>query len=331
MLPPKAKLLKKQLLRKTRRNNIKIFETHMQKNYEVLTIGHISLDYNIDYLDNQIIEIGGAVIYSSAAAYALGHKVGAVTKLAKEDEERLKALVIPKDDIFCTESKFSTSIRNKYFTANKERRACTCISQADPFEANDIPDVGAEIYHFAGLIYGDFDGNLIKALSKKGKVAVDVQATLRHQDRSDNGRMYFEDWADKKELLPYIDFLKTDAAEAEILTGCQDRRQAAKMLYDWGAKEICITHNTEVLAYDGVNFYTCPIKARNLSGRSGRGDTTFAAYITERLSNDIPTSLLWATATVSLKMEKPGALSVKREAIENYINEFYEEELREIR
>ncbi len=299
--------------------------------YDVLTIGHISLDYNIDYLDNQIIEIGGAVIYSSAAAFALGHKVGAVTKLAKKDSDRLKALVLPKEDIFCIDSECSTSIRNKYFTADKERRACTCISQADAFTITDIPNVDSEIYHFAGLIFGDFDGALIKSLSKRGKVAVDVQATLRHQDRNDGGKMYFEDWAEKKELLPYIDFLKTDAAEAEILTGCVDRKEAAKMLYDWGAKEICITHNKEVLAYDGKNFYTCPIKARNLSGRSGRGDTTFASYITERLSNDIATSLLWATATVSLKMEKPGALQVKREAIENYIKEFYKEEYDEIR
>ena len=298
--------------------------------YDVLTIGHISLDFNIDYLDNQIVEVGGAVIYSSAAAYALGHKVGAVTKLAQKDSERLSALVIPKEDIFCSDSEFSTSIRNKYFTADKERRACTCISQADPFDIKDIPQVDAEIYHFAGLIYGDFDGKLIKELAKKGKVAVDVQATLRHQDRNDGGRMYFEDWAEKKELLPYIDFLKTDAAEAEILTGCSDRKQAAKMLYDWGAKEICITHNTEVLAYDGKNYYTCPIKARNLSGRSGRGDTTFASYITERLHNDIATSLLWATATVSLKMEKPGALQVDRSAIEVYINLFYVEELNAI-
>ena len=298
--------------------------------YDVLTIGHISLDYNIDYLDNQIIEIGGAVIYSSAAAYALGHKVGAVTKLAEEDRERLSALVIPNEDIFFTASKKSTSIRNKYFTADKERRACTCISQADSFTIEDIPKVDAEIYHFAGLIFGDFDGKLIKELSKRGKIAVDVQATLRHQDPSDGGRMYFEDWAEKKELLPYIDFLKTDAAEAEILTGTSDIRLAAKMLYNWGAKEVCITHNTEVLAYDGINYYTCPIKARNLSGRSGRGDTTFASYITERLHNDVASSLLWATATVSLKMEKPGALQVKRDSIEEYINTFYKEELNEI-
>lgn len=292
------------------------------KTYDTLTIGHISLDYNIDYQDNQIIEIGGAVIYSSAAAAALGHKVGAVTKLATVDFDRLSELLIPKDNIYCIPSAASTSIRNKYFTADKERRQCTCIAQGDPFTIEDIPEVNSKIYHLAGLIYGDFDGKLIKSLSKKGAVAVDVQALLRHANK-ETGEMYFEDWADKKEFLPYIDLLKTDAAEAEILTGLTDREEAAKTLYGWGAKEVVITHNTEVLAYDGKKTYTCPIKARNLSGRSGRGDTTFAAYITERLNSSPEEALLYATATVSLKMETKGALRATRQDIDAYIKEFY--------
>ena len=295
------------------------------KTYDTLTIGHISLDYNIDYEDNLIIEVGGAVMYSSASAYALGHSVAVVTKLAESDKNRLDEFVLPNEDIYFVPSKESTSIRNKYFTANKEKRACTCLSQADGFTEKDIPDVDAKIYHLAGLIYGDFDGELIEKLSKKGKVAVDVQALLRHANFDDEGKMFFEDWKDKLKYLPYIDFLKTDAAEAEIMTGTTDRKLAAKMLYDWGAKEVVITHNTEVLAYDGENYFTCPIKARNLSGRSGRGDTTFAAYITERLTASPKDALLFATATVSLKMEKPGVLKADRVDIEKYIEEFYPE------
>ena len=294
------------------------------KKYDTLTIGHISLDYNIDYQDNQIIEVGGAVIYSSAAAYAGGYKVAVVTKVAPQDKDRLSAFVIDKDDIYYIPSSESTSIRNKYHTADKERRTCTCIGQGDSFKIEDIKDFDTEIYHFAGLIYGDFDGEIIKWASKRGKVAVDVQALLRHANR-ETGEMYFEDWAEKKEILPYIDYLKTDAAEAEILTGLQDRKEAAKLLHSWGAKEVVITHNTEVLAYDGNNFYTCPIRARNLSGRSGRGDTTFAAYITERQQENMEKALLWATATVSTKMEAPGPYKGKREDIVEYIHMMYPE------
>ena len=294
------------------------------KKYDTLTIGHISLDYNIDYQDNQIIEVGGAVIYSSAAAYAGGYKVAVVTKVAPQDKDRLSAFVIDKDDIYYIPSTESTSIRNKYHTADKERRTCTCIGQGDSFKIEDIKDFDTEIYHFAGLIYGDFDGEIIKWASKRGKVAVDVQALLRHANR-ETGEMYFEDWAEKKEILPYIDYLKTDAAEAEILTGLTDRKEAAKLLHSWGAKEVVITHNTEVLAYDGNEFFTCPIRARNLSGRSGRGDTTFAAYITERQQESMEKALLWATATVSTKMEAPGPYKGKREDIVDYIHLMYPE------
>lgn len=294
----------------------------MKKQYDTLTIGHISLDYNIDYLDKLVVEVGGAVIYSSAAAYALGHKVGVVTKVAAQDIDRLNEFVIPKEDIYYIPSKKSTSIRNKYFTKDKEKRLCTCISQADPFTIEDIPDVDCKIYHLAGLIYGDFDGKLIKELSKRGKVAVDVQAFLRHAS-GDNTEMYFENWKERKELLPYITYFKTDAAEAEILTGQNDRIAAAKMFIEWGCKEVVITHNTEVIAYDGKILSTCPIKARNLSGRSGRGDTTFASYITERLHSDLVTSLLWATATVSNKMENIGPYRGNRDTVKAYIDEFY--------
>ena len=123
--------------------------------------------------------------------------------------------------------------------------------------------------------------------------------------------------------FPYITYLKTDAAEAEILTGTADRREAARLMVEWGVKEALITHNTEVLAYDGKDIYTCPIKARNLSGRTGRGDTTFAGYITERQRADIKDALQYCTALVSLKMETPGPFQGTRQDVLDYIKEFY--------
>ncbi len=289
--------------------------------YKSMIIGHATLDTNTDHLGNTVKIVGGAVIYSSASAHALGHKVLAVTKLAEKDMDRLEQFTIPKEDIIVLPSEKSTDMVNIYHTADKERRTCSCLSKGDPFKASEIPAADVGIYHLAGLVYGDFDSELIISLSKKAPVALDVQAMLRHVNP--DGSMFFEDWKDKKECLPYITYLKTDAAEAEIMTGCTDRKEAAKHLYSWGAKEIMITHNTEVLIYDGKEFYTCPIKSRNLSGRTGRGDTTFAAYINERPEKSIPEALLTATATVSLKMETPGPFKGTRADIENYIKELY--------
>ena len=292
--------------------------------YESLIIGHITMDTNTDWTGKTVHMAGGAVLFSSASAHSLGHSVAVLTKVSPEGRERLGALTIPEKDVYVITSEKSTDMINVYYTEDRERRKSVCVSQGDAFAVSDIPEnVSAEIYHLAGLTYGDYADGMIEELSRRGRVAVDVQGFLRHVDRADEGKMHLEDWTDKKRLLPYITFLKTDAAEAEMLTGETDRVKAAKLLYSWGAKEIIITHNSEVLVYDGNEIYTCPIKARNLSGRTGRGDTTFAAYINERLTGDIPQALLTSTAAVSLKMEKPGVFDGTRADVENYIAEFY--------
>lgn len=296
----------------------------MMKHFSSLIIGHITTDYNTDYTGSTVKQAGGAVLYSSAAAYAMGHNAAALTKVAPKDRERLSEFTLPEENIFCLDSENSTDMVNVYYTPDRETRKSVCSSQGDMFFPSDIPDcIEADIFHLAGLVYRDFSDSMIPSLSKLGRVAVDVQGYLRHVDSDNEGRMFFEDWKEKKELLPFIDFLKTDAREAEILTGTTDREKAAKMLHKWGAREILITHNTEVLVYDSSRIYTCPVKARNLSGRTGRGDTTFAVYVNERLTRSPEEALLTATAAVSLKMETPGPFRGSREQVEQYIKKFY--------
>ena len=293
----------------------------MSKQYDVLVIGPVSLDHNIDYQGNERKELGGAVVASGFAAARSGNRTAVFTKANSADANVEERFTGSGADVYFKESKATCSIRNQYFAADKEKRACTSMGVCDPFKFEELPDIETAIYHFAGLVYGDFDGALFEEAAKHGKVAVDVQCLLRHVEA--DRTMAFHDWADKMKYLPCIDYLKTDAAEAEIMTGLTDRAEAAKLLHSWGAKEVLITHNSEVLVYDGKTIYTCPIKARNLSGRTGRGDTTFAGYITERQRADIEGALRYCTALVSLKMETPGPFQGTREDVLKYLQEFY--------
>jgi len=291
------------------------------KKYDTFIMGHISIDKNI-YQGESVKEIGGAVVHSSCTSYAIGYKTGILTKLYFQDKNCLEAFTIPEEDIFALNSKNTTSIRNIYHSADRERRTCTALSIADPFTIEDIPNnIDSRIYHFAGLISGEFDNEMIKFLHNKGKIALDVQGFLRTVGK--NKEMVFKDWKEKKEYLSYIDYLKTDAAEAEIMTGTKDRKKAAEMLFDWGAKEIMITYGKEVMIYNGKKYYTYPLKPQNLSGRTGRGDTCFSTYITERLDKDIEDALLFASALVSLKMERPGPFKGNRDEVEEYIKKYY--------
>lgn len=290
--------------------------------FDTFIIGQPSLDINTDYDGTTICAFGGAVVYSGYAAGALGHPTAVLPK-ADLNQNDINAIFADAKNVtvFAVDSTRGTSISNVYHTADRERRTCKAISCIDPYRVSEIPDVDAKIFHLAGLVRGDIGEEIIAYAAQKAKVAVDVQCLLRCVE---DGNMVFHDWAQKKKFLPMIDFLKTDAAEAEILTGLTDRAAAARQLHAWGAKEIMITHSSEVLIYDGETVYTQPIKSRNLSGRTGRGDTTFAGYLNERIDGDVPTALLWAAALVSLKMETPGPFKGSRADVKAYIDSFYQ-------
>ena len=293
------------------------------KKYDSLILGQISLDINVDHAGNEVREVGGAVVASGFATSALGHPTCVLPKanLSEVDVTSLFARAT-NVDVVPLASPSCTSIQNVYHTPDKERRTCRAISRINPYRVDELPDVDAAIVHIAGLMRGDFSGDIIEWAAKRAMCAVDVQCLLRCAD-ADEGVMAFHDWPEKQTYLPMIRFLKTDAAEAEILTGLRDRREAAKKLHGWGASEIMITHNTEALIYNGEQFYTKPLLPRNLSGRTGRGDTCFSAYITERLTQPIEAALLTACALVSLKMEAPGPFTGSRADVEAYIKAFY--------
>jgi len=271
--------------------------------YDILMLGHISQDVLIDHQNVRQDIVGGAVVYSSFAAGSAGKRVKVITKLADNDLHILKNLQHPLVDWDVLPSKQSTSIKNTYFTADKERREVILLSQADPFVLEEV-QAEASIYHLAGLFGGEIPDSLVLPLAKRGKVALDAQGVLRCLDEQKN--LVFRDWGRKQELLPYITYFKTDAAEAKILTGLDDRERAARLLYSWGAQEVMLTHNTEVMVCHQGNIHTAPFTNSNNSGRTGRGDTAFAAYLAWRQDHDAAESTRFAAALCSLKMEKPG-------------------------
>ena len=289
--------------------------------FDALIIGEVAQDTNVDCDGTTVEAIGGAVYYSGFAAANIGHKIAVLPKADTAQIDLTAAFApAPNITVYPLHSRTSFVTKNIYHTPDRERRSSTVDSVVEPYRPEEVPDIDAAIWHLAGLAAGDIPNEMIPFAARHAMVAIDVQTMLR---RVEDGALVYRDWAEKRELLPYVRFLKTDAAEAEILTGLTDRAEAAKLLYSWGAKEVLITHNTEVLVYDGREVYTCPIRARNLSGRTGRGDTTFAGYINERLTADIPTALHFATALVSLKMETPGPFTGTRADVEAYLNAFY--------
>ena len=274
----------------------------MKNQYDIISIGHID-NAILNYLGKVSRFVGGAVYYSSFAAKRSGANVCVVTKLNEKDLEILDDLINDGIDVIAVPSPTTTSVENIFETEDVDQRKVVLLAQADPFRLEDIPDAETKIYNLAGLFRGEIPNSLIESLSKRAKVALDLQAMVR---TSENGAFSWQDWPEKKKYLPMITYLKADSLESEVITGIPDREKAARILNEWGAKEVMISHSSEIIVYNGEKIYRAPFNPSNLSGRTGRGDTVFISYMTWRLNHDIQESVNYAAALTSIKMEKPG-------------------------
>jgi sugar/nucleoside kinase (ribokinase family) len=271
-------------------------------NYDLLIAGHVTHDQLVDR-GRESWFTGGGAFFASFAARRSGASVLTVTRLAAADLGLLEPLEAEGVEVASIPGPTTTSIRNVFETADPDRRKVTLLAQGEVFRLEDFPEVEASICLLTGLFRGEIPDELLQPLSERWSLAVDLQGVLR---TSRHGVFAWQDWPAKRSLLPRVSFLKADALEAEVIAGTADRVEAARRLAGWGAREVMITHSSEVLVYDGRDLAAAPFDPANLSGRTGRGDTCFGSYLARRLSHGLHDSLAYAAALTSLKMEKPG-------------------------
>jgi sugar/nucleoside kinase (ribokinase family) len=135
--------------------------------------------------------------------------------------------------------------------------------------------------------------------------------------------LIYEPWEEMQETLPYLDVLKSDAVEAEFLTGEADIYKAAQIYSQMGPKEIVMTHKDGILILSDGQFHQAGFYPTKLNGRSGRGDTCIGAYMAMRLSLNTYEAGIWAAAVTSLKMEKLGPFDRSMEDVLTLIREKY--------
>jgi len=277
--------------------------TNMDADFDIVFIGHISKDIIIAPGQHET-GTGGAVWYGAFAALRAGARVAAVIRCAATDFPLLEPLRAAGAAVFPIAATETTSIENRYHDQTRERRTCSSRGFAGQYAVSELPDISARIWHLSGLVRGEYDLDLMRHLRQRGELSGDAQGFVRVV-RPDKA-MEFEDWPEKREALSLFSYFKTDAAEAEILTGETDVRAAAAQLAAWGAREVLLTHPGGALVHANGEFHNTPFTARNLSGRTGRGDTTMAAYLTRRLTHTPVQAGRFAAALVSIKMETPG-------------------------
>ena len=119
---------------------------------------------------------------------------------------------------------------------NSDHRTQRVLAKADPFRIEHLTDVHADIFHLGSLLADDFAPDLIRYLSTKGLVSLDVQGFLR---RVEDTNVLACDWEEKEACLKYVDILKVNEHEMYILTGETEVLAAARRLEGWGVRGSC--------------------------------------------------------------------------------------------
>ncbi len=247
----------------------------MSKNYDVTFVGHMCYDEIIPFGGQPHIAPGSAVLCGAMVAGRIGKKVAAVVKMAPKDEPILQAMKDVGVDTYLIPSTETTFSRVLHESANVDERKLTLVKSAGLISIKDVPQLNSTCVHLAGISDTEFDMALMQGLKSRGySLSTDMQSFVRHVTPVTHD-IEFSDVANKKEIAAMMDKLKLDIVEAKILTGTDDLEKAGVIVESWGCPEILITHSQGVLARVRGQTYYEKFSNSNVSGRTGRGDTTF--------------------------------------------------------
>ncbi|HEY9195129.1 MAG TPA: PfkB family carbohydrate kinase, partial [Mucilaginibacter sp.] len=272
--------------------------------YDICCVGHITLDKVVT--PRAVAHMaGGTSFYFSNAIRNMDISYTLVTTLAESEMpvvDKLRADGIEVDACACGLSVYFENI----YSENQDNRTQRVLQKANPFTIEQLQQVNASIYHLGPLLADDMPVELIKELHGRGKVSLDVQGYLR---KVEDTNVIPIDWAEKREALPYIDILKANEHETEVLTGSKDIFEGARILADWGVKEVVLTLGSMgSVIYTGGIFYNIPAYTPTaVIDATGCGDTYMAGYLYQRIKGaSFQRAGEFAAAMASFKIESSG-------------------------
>jgi sugar/nucleoside kinase (ribokinase family) len=288
--------------------------------YDVVYIGNYTKDTIISPSGVRYVD-GGAVNYAAHAAARIGFKVAVVTRLASEDGRVVEKFAQAGIDCFPTYTPHSTLMNLEYPTNNPDIRNLSVTETAGSITLSEVEGLQVKAAVIGTSLRGEVGLDVIQGLNKKGLVlSADMQGFVRVlRDQ----KLVYEPWEEMQTTLAYLDILKSDAVEAEFLTGERDIHKAAQIYAQMGPKEIVLTHKDGLLVLAEGQFHELGFFPQRVNGRSGRGDTCLGTYVAVRLVKPPAEACVWAAAVTSLKMENLGPFNRSIGEVEDLIRDRY--------
>ena len=304
---------------------ITIFAGKSSKKYnmkDICCIGHITLDKIVTPKQTTYMP-GGTSYYFSYGIKHLKHAENykLVTALAPSEYKAVEDMRAQDIEVEVMPSRKTVYFENKY-GINQDERTQRVLAKADPFTVEELKNEEARFFHLGSLLSDDFSLDVVKFLSQKGILSVDAQGYLR-EVRGE--KVYPVDWKDKKEALKYIDILKVNEHEAEVLTGYNDLQKAAIQLSEWGVKEVLLTLGSMgSIIYAEGEFHRIPAyPPKEVVDATGCGDTYSMGYLYMRNKGaSYEEAGRFAAAASTIKLEKSGPFCGTEDDIWEIINTY---------
>ncbi len=275
-------------------------------NYDLNFIGHLCIDETIQADGSRSRTFGGAALYGAVAAAIMGKAVVVELKLAQAEAEAANFLREKGIDVLEIPAEKTTQVEVSHPGGNVDKRRIITTNYAGKFTIDEVKCIPARHVHLAGCNDHEFSLEFIQAIRNRcDSLSVDMQCFVRNNDPA-TGEITFADDPEKQRIISLMDKVKLDIAEAQLLCGTDDLDQAARIVQSWGCAEVMITCAEGVFVRNCEQTDFVPFTNTGLTGRTGRGDTTFGAYLAGRVDNAPAKALRYAAALVSLKMETPG-------------------------
>lgn len=272
--------------------------------YDICCVGHITLD-RVVTTKTMTYMPGGTSFYFSHAIHNMGLSYCLVSAIAEKEIAIIIGLRDAGTEVILLPSAHTVYFENIY-PGNQDHRIQKVSQKADSFTVEQLAGVQAGIFHLGPLLADDIPVALIKDLSQRGKVSLDVQGYLREVRDEDVCAI---DWAEKKTALQYVHILKANETEMETITGQKNVHTGAKVLHEWGVAEVVITLGSSgSVVYSDGDFYNIPAyNALNVVDATGCGDTYMAGYLLQRVKGaSIEDAGKFAAAMATLKIEQSG-------------------------
>lgn len=275
---------------------------------KICCIGHITLD--------KIITPDATTYLNGGTSYYFAHGMSClpdanfqlVTSLAEQEMSAVEAMRRKGIDVVVCPSLRTVYFENKY-GANQDHRTQRVLAKADPFRIENLVGIHADYFHLGTLLADDFPPELIRYLSTKGIVSLDVQGFLR---RVEGESVVAVDWPDKIHYLRYVDILKVNEHEMYVLTGETEVAAAARCLAGWGVREVIITEGSlgSYIYTEGRLIEVRAYPPKKIVDATGCGDTYMTGYLYKRSAGaSIKEAACFAAAMSTLKLEGFGPFS----------------------